>query len=215
MDASRFDDNPQAALRRRVLDAARSCFSRYGVARTRVEDVAKAAGISRPLLYLHFEGRNGLIEALIDDEISRLVERNRARIPMDGTFAEALIEGSLAAVELGRSDELLADLFESAGMENLPQLLLQPDRPPRPMVFGLWKPVLDRARETGELRPDVSDEDVIEWLMTVHYMLLQRTDLDPDRQRHLLEQFVLPALTASPDGVISSTLRRRGRRTSS
>jgi AcrR family transcriptional regulator len=203
--------NQPVPVRRRILDAARECFSRFGVARTRIEDVTRAAGISRPLLYLHFDGRSGLIEALIDDEIARLVEENRKRLPADGTFAEMLIEGSLAAVELGRSDALLADLFEASSMEDLPGLLLNADKPPHAMVLGLWRPVFDRARETGELRGDLSDDDLIEWLMTVHYVLLLRNDVGQDRQRELLEHFVVPALLA---GAAVPSRRATGRKAS-
>ncbi|QTH23214.1 TetR/AcrR family transcriptional regulator [Rhizorhabdus wittichii] len=187
--------NRNANVRRNVLDAARTCFQRYGVARTRVEDVAAAAGISRPLLYLHFEGRAGLIEALIDDEIPRFVEANRARIPRDASFAEAFIEGSLAAIEITRSNELLADLLDASSITNLTHLWLDRSRPQHALALGLWKPVFDHGRETGELRPELSDDDILEWLIYVQYILLERPDLDRARQRELIETFVLPALT--------------------
>jgi AcrR family transcriptional regulator len=201
--------DPQVALRRRVLDAARECFSRFGVARTRIEDIARAAGISRPLLYQHFEGRSGLIEALLNDQIARLVEENRRRFPAEGTFADMLIEGSLAAVELGRGDALLAELFEASSMEDLPGLLLDPARPPHAMVLGLWRPVFDRARESGELRGDLSDDDLIEWVMTIHYVLLLRGDVDQQRQRQLLELFVVPALLAGTATPSKRATRRK------
>ena len=184
----------QQSLRRRILDAARECFSRYGVGRTRIEDVSSAAGISRALLYQHFDGRAGLIEALIDDQIERLVEENRKRLPLHAPFADAIIEGSLAAVELGRGDNLLAELFEASSMDDLPGLLLDPAKPPHAMVLGLWKPVFDKARASDEVREELSDDDLIEWLMTIHYVLLLRADVEPARQRELLERFVIPAL---------------------
>jgi AcrR family transcriptional regulator len=188
------DSDRKAEVRRRVLDAARTCFSRYGVARTRVEDVAAAAGISRPLLYLHFEGRAGLIEALIDDEIPRFVEANRARIPLDAGFAEAFVEGALAAVEIASENELLADLLNASPVGNLAQLCLDPAQRPYALVIGLWKPVFDRARESGELRPELTDEDILDWLVSVYNMLLARPELDRARRRKLLELFVVPAL---------------------
>ena len=33
------------------LDAAETCFERYGVAKTTMEDIAKMAGVSRPTVY--------------------------------------------------------------------------------------------------------------------------------------------------------------------
>lgn len=181
-------------MRRRVLDAARDCFKRYGVVRTRIEDIAQAAGISRPLLYQYFDGRQGLIAALAEDEIARLIEENRERLPVDAGFAETLVEGSLAAIDIGRSDTLLADLFEASALGDLPSLLLNPSQAPYAVMLGMWQPVFDRARETGELRSDLSDGDLLEWLATIHYVFLLRSDVDPKRQRELFELFLVPAL---------------------
>ncbi len=50
---------------RRVLSAAREVFVRYGYARTTMADVAQAAGMSRPALYLVFPGKEELFGALI------------------------------------------------------------------------------------------------------------------------------------------------------
>lgn len=48
-----------------VLDAAQTVFFRYGYARTTMADVAEAAGISRPALYLVFPGKEELFSAVI------------------------------------------------------------------------------------------------------------------------------------------------------
>ncbi len=201
-----------APVRRRVLDAARDCFKRFGVVRTRIEDIAQAAGISRPLLYQYFDGRQGLIAALAEDEIERIIEENRKRLPVGAGFAETVVEGSLAAIDIGRSETLLAELFEASTLDDLPSLLLDPTRPPYAAVSGLWKPVFDRARETGELRSDLSDADLIEWLASVHYAFLLRSDVDPKRQRELFELFLVPALLS---GAPTPTAPKRSKRKSS
>jgi AcrR family transcriptional regulator len=199
-------------VRRRVLDAARDCFKRYGVVRTRIEDVAQTAGISRPLLYQYFDGRQGLIAALAEDEIERIIEENRKRLPVGASFAETVLEGSLAAIESGRSENLLPELFEASTLDDLPSLLLDPTRAPYAAVSGLWKPVFDRARETGELRSDLDDADLIEWLASVHYAFLLRPDVDPKRQRQLFELFLIPALLS---GAPAPAIPKRSKRKSS
>ncbi|MFZ4748552.1 MAG: helix-turn-helix domain-containing protein, partial [Sphingomonas sp.] len=47
----------------KVVRAAGEIFLRYGFARTTMGDVAKAAGISRPALYLLFPGKEPLFAA--------------------------------------------------------------------------------------------------------------------------------------------------------
>lgn len=46
-----------------VLDAALAVFCQYGYAKTTMSDVARAAGISRALLYLHFSTKEELFRA--------------------------------------------------------------------------------------------------------------------------------------------------------
>ncbi len=48
-----------------VLHSAREVFLRYGFTRTTMADVAKAAGISRPALYLLFPGKEHIYSAVI------------------------------------------------------------------------------------------------------------------------------------------------------
>ncbi len=55
----------QAGSRREtIVAAARACFLRYGFTKTSFADVAKAAGISRPLIYTHFSSKDELLGAV-------------------------------------------------------------------------------------------------------------------------------------------------------
>ncbi len=184
-------------VRRRILDAARGRFERYGVARTRMEDVASGAGISRPLLYQYYGDRASLIEALISEELGHLVATLRTRIPKKAAFGECLVQLSIASIEVGRNDKLLDDLFENSAYRDLTALLLQRGRPPHAMVLGLWAPIFERGRAAGELRADVTDAELIEWIMMCHHLFYIRTDIPLARVADMIETFVLPGLSAS------------------
>lgn len=54
------------ARRSRILDAATEVFGRVGFEATRMEDVAKAAGIAKGLLYKHFRSKDAMFEALVE-----------------------------------------------------------------------------------------------------------------------------------------------------
>ena len=47
----------QAARRKVIADAALECFLQYGFAKTSLDDIAKRAKLSRPLLYLLFKNK--------------------------------------------------------------------------------------------------------------------------------------------------------------
>ena len=52
--------------RNAILDAAAEVFGAKGFEATRMEDVAKAAGIAKGLLYKHCASKDALFEALVD-----------------------------------------------------------------------------------------------------------------------------------------------------
>ena len=49
-----------------ILDASLHCFLNFGYAKTSMDDVAKKAGISRPLIYLKFKNKEDLLIGLFD-----------------------------------------------------------------------------------------------------------------------------------------------------
>lgn len=55
--ANERTEDKQAVRRKAILDAALECFLQYGFAKTSLDDIAKRAKLSRPLLYLLFKNK--------------------------------------------------------------------------------------------------------------------------------------------------------------
>jgi hypothetical protein len=51
---------------------------------------------------------------------------------------------------------------------------------------------------TGELRADVSDDELVDWIRTVYPSLILRSDLDGDAIRRVVRTFLVPSMTCSP-----------------
>jgi AcrR family transcriptional regulator len=62
----------RAERRDQLLAAATQAFARAGFAATSLDDVAAAAGISRAILYRHFESKTDLYRAVLDRAVARL-----------------------------------------------------------------------------------------------------------------------------------------------
>lgn len=73
-----------------VLSAAQEVFSRYGYARTTMGDVAAAAHVSRPALYLVFPGKDELFSAVIRRMNTAALEDIQAGLSACGTLEEKL-----------------------------------------------------------------------------------------------------------------------------
>lgn len=69
----------------RIIQAATSVFLRYGFRRTTMADLADAAGLSRPALYLRFCNKEKIFEAVLKDFAARTLEDIRAGLPDAGT----------------------------------------------------------------------------------------------------------------------------------
>src|ERR1700748_107283 len=54
-----------------ILDAALACFSEDGFHQTGMADIVKRSGLSHGAVYLYFQSKDDLIEALADDRHRR------------------------------------------------------------------------------------------------------------------------------------------------
>jgi AcrR family transcriptional regulator len=60
--------------RRQLLDVALDTFAEKGFNDATMEDIATAAGVTKPLLYQHFTSKRALYLELIDDVTARLID---------------------------------------------------------------------------------------------------------------------------------------------
>jgi AcrR family transcriptional regulator len=63
------------ARRRQLFEVALSLFSEHGYASTTMDDIAEAAGVTKPLVYQHFESKRALYLELMDVFSRQLVTR--------------------------------------------------------------------------------------------------------------------------------------------
>ena len=81
------------ARRRQLFDVALSLFAEHGYAATTMDDIAEAAGVTKPLVYQHFDSKRALYLELMDVISRELVTRI--------VKATANAEGPRRQVELG------------------------------------------------------------------------------------------------------------------
>jgi AcrR family transcriptional regulator len=74
-----------------ILQAAFDIFARYGLRRTSMADIAKAAGMSRPALYLHYSGKEDIFNALVRLHFQRSEKAVAKVLKEPGTAAETLL----------------------------------------------------------------------------------------------------------------------------
>src|SRR3984957_15190324 len=76
--------------RQRAVDAGARVFLRFGFAHATMGDIAQAAGMSRPALYLIFCGKEEVFEAVVAHWIEDSLARIAAGLPTRTTLGEKL-----------------------------------------------------------------------------------------------------------------------------
>jgi AcrR family transcriptional regulator len=65
---------PRAERREQIVAAAKRAFGRTGYAGTSLEDVGREAGVSKVILYRHFESKAELYRVALDDVAGRIAD---------------------------------------------------------------------------------------------------------------------------------------------
>jgi len=108
------ESTTESDRRGRVLDAALGVFARYGFRKTSMEEVARAADISRQGLYLHFRDKEALFRAALERMMQTGLARIDAELARDEPIGPRLYGAMMGwhGRTAGTSAEHLDDLFE-------------------------------------------------------------------------------------------------------
>jgi AcrR family transcriptional regulator len=85
--------------REQLLDIGRSLFADRGFDATSVEEIAQRAGVSKPVVYEHFGGKEGLYAVVVDREMSRLLDSITGALTSSDKPREVLEHAALALLD--------------------------------------------------------------------------------------------------------------------
>ena len=89
-----------AERRAQLLAISREVFAERGFEGTSVEEIAARAGVSKPVVYEHFGGKDGAYQAVVEQETSALHAEIRAALNKPGAGPrETLERGTLALLD--------------------------------------------------------------------------------------------------------------------
>jgi|SRR5882757_1976974 len=76
--------------RQQLLDVGRTLFAERGFEATSIEEIAARAGVSKPVVYEHFGGKEGLYAVVVDREMQQLLDR--FTVSLSGGHPRELLE---------------------------------------------------------------------------------------------------------------------------
>jgi AcrR family transcriptional regulator len=83
--------------REQLLDVGRSLLAAKGFDGTSIEEIAHRAGVSKPVVYEHFGGKEGLYAVVVDREMDHLLDRITSALS-GGTHPRELLERAACAL---------------------------------------------------------------------------------------------------------------------
>lgn len=146
--------------RERILKVAKLAFTRTG-ADISLDEVARQSGVGPGTLYRHFPTRGALLEAVYRSEVERLAaaqqDFSRTMAPVDALrawmllFVDYIATKQLIAPALNTLIEGPSKLFEYSATQ----------------IKGAIQSLVERAIESGDIRPDLDPLDLLRALVGV------------------------------------------------
>lgn len=145
--------------RENVLTAALQVFSQHGYSATRLEDIAKAAEVTRGAIYHHFGNKEELYIALVSERsagINELAEKLIAESGTPKTVLRRLLVGLFEYVEANDEYRALLELATNK-VELTPALayIMQETIAGRRQLAGIFADLFRLGIEADEFRKDL------------------------------------------------------------
>lgn len=179
----------------KLIEAARACYKQLGVNKTKVEDVARQAKVSRSTVYRYFKNRDEILTGVVVHDalqISSMMMQQLGHIECFGEFITEAILLSLREAPKSPAYQLLI----AAETKTINRLCIS-SQEFAVMISDLLVVNYERARANGELREGIKLPHLVEWLARVlmSYLTTPSPLLKSEADiRQLLETFLLPAI---------------------
>lgn len=159
--------------RQRILLAAEELFAAHGFAKTTVDEIARRAGVSKGLVYDHYDSKEDLLRAVWSSQVDAWMRETRSHVAYSqGAVADAIGQVLAVSVRHARDNRLLGRILSQD-----PGSLIPHERDDV-AAFGrhyreLLQPALAHGVRTGELRPDLDVAHTAELIWLLHFTLIR------------------------------------------
>ena len=202
-----FTEVEKEKIRERLFAAGRSCFTRYGLKKTTIDDLVRPAGIAKSSYYLFFDSKEALYVELTMAEMPAMMERL-----IDLSFAatddtrEALVRLLKAVVYEIETNEFVRVLLDDPSeVARLAEMLDFEDILQR--SAGMFLPLMQeitKAQERGEIIP--GDPQQIMYSLGLIKLIPLNRDRLPDALYQAMLDFIPQVLA---DGLTCPTRQRK------
>jgi AcrR family transcriptional regulator len=194
------------SVKERVLEGALVSIGRYGLARTTVDDVAQAAGVSRATIYRHFPGgREQIVADTVAWEQARFFMRLGEAIAGAPDICVLLEDALVFARQALAEHQVFQRVVQTEPERLLPLLTVESFRI-LPMIGAFLVPYLERERDAGRLRSGADVGRTADYIARMVLSCIGATgvyDLDDPAEVRLLVREQLLAGVLAPGTIVA------------
>ncbi|HVW33294.1 MAG TPA: TetR/AcrR family transcriptional regulator [Acidimicrobiia bacterium] len=194
------------SVRERVLEGALVCVGRYGLARTTVDDVAQASGVSRATIYRHFPGgREQIVKETVAWEQGRFFSRLGEAVAGAPDLC-VLIENTLLFARKALAEHAIFQRVVETEPDRLLPLLTVEAHRILPVIAGFLVPYVERECAEGRLRPGADPARTADYLARMVLSCIGASgvyDLDDPAEVRLLVREQLLAGVLAPGAILT------------
>jgi len=180
----------------KILDGAIACYTRDGIGKTSLDEVARAAGVGRTTLYRYVDNRDDLLAKVLLRDAQLQQEELLVLMRSHDDFGQWLVESMVHVMRGRRTRPMNALLFGDEGSTLLDRINLAPAN-----FYGvaqeLLEPLFEVARSRGQIREGVTAEGAARWTARVQLSLINYPEEflnDEDALRDYLRLYFVPSL---------------------
>ena len=195
-NASRATSATAEAMRERILIAAGELVDRFTVAKTTMEDVAKAAGIARQTVYKHFRGKEDLLIGLFVQQMEQKQHPKLRKLGNRKPSVANLVTLFLTELELARQFSHYNGTLDPLVAPQMAELVFHSSALLETRE-SLWLPILERYRAADVVRSDLDPRSIVRWITYQEFWLLTHPTVlceDITTLRYFVKEFIIGAL---------------------
>lgn len=191
---AREDDSESG--RDKILQAAKRCYARQGIAATTLEQIAAEARITRRTVYRYFDSKKTIIQAVVDEQSLDFLHQMKDTLQDHSLDFSTQLERYLVyLVDYGQQAPGYQLLLGSSNQDvSTPYYLAS--RENYKLLESLIRQPFEQARAAGEIRPDLDFDALMAWMGRVVFSYIQ-VPASADIVATQIRDFVIPALWVS------------------
>ncbi|ADY53221.1 transcriptional regulator, TetR family [Pseudopedobacter saltans DSM 12145] len=140
-----------------ILKAAKLLFSKYGLKKTTMEDVARHVGKGKSTLYYYYPGKNELFEAVVKEEFNNAVKKIRLAVNQENTSKAKLQAYLTSRLKLREEYNNLSKVISDEIFDHLREIFRLKNEFTE-VHIDFIKEIVKSGVQLGDFKPMTDDE---------------------------------------------------------